>query len=299
MSFIITLLTAVACAVTSATAPACSSFSLAQPVAEQVAGTQTMAAPIKTGASLDVVLSADAALVWDWDTGAMLYEKNPDKERPIASITKLLSMLVVRQQLDLNAVIKIPASVRKAQRAGADVSLPAGEHAVVSDLVAASLIPSANDAVVALATAAAGSEQDFVSLMNSYAATHGLTHTLAANGTGLSGGAQHSTARDVKTMLTAVYEDAALKDYLAAPDGSLVTQEGTQRHYESTNKLLQTYLPILAAKTGYTVEARENIAIITRGPAGQKIGAVILGSRDRFQDMKALVEWTWRNFTWP
>jgi len=64
------------------------------------------------------------------------------------------------------------------------------------------------------------------------------------------------------------------------------------------NKLLGTYFPVLAAKTGYTVAAGENLVVMTNGDEGQRIGAVVLGSEQRFYDMKVLVEWVWRNFEW-
>ena len=99
-------------------------------------------------------------------------------------------------------------------------------------------------------------------------------------------------------MLTMAYAHPRIGEHLAAPLGTLVTDAGLTRHYVSTNKLLKTYVPIVAAKTGYTVEAGENLAIITEGSNGQQIGAVILGSSDRFQDMKVLVEWIWRNYSW-
>ena len=79
----------------------------------------------------------------------------------------------------------------------------------------------------------------------------------------------------------------------------LRTREGSVRSYASTNKLLGTYFPVLAAKTGYTPAAGQNLIVMTHGEAGQRIGAVVLGSSDRFQDMKTLVEWIQRNYTWP
>jgi D-alanyl-D-alanine carboxypeptidase len=79
----------------------------------------------------------------------------------------------------------------------------------------------------------------------------------------------------------------------------LVTQEGAIRRYTTTNRLLKTYVPVIAAKTGYTREAKENLALLTEGSNGQRVGAVVLGSDARFQDSKVLVEWIWRNYSWP
>lgn len=267
---------------------------------EDVVRTAPKHTPRKTGESIDVVLTAQAALVWDVDTKTILYNKNASSQRPIASLNKLLSALAVREALPTTStMVEIPPDVRAAQRSGANIKLPVGQHATVEELLAASMIPSANDAIVTLAVAAKGSEEAFVQHVNQYAARHGLFHTKLANATGLQGGIQYSTAIDVMKMLTLAYKDPVLAPYLSQKKGTLTTQEGTKRSYISTDELLGTYLPILAAKTGYTIAAKENLAIITVGPKGQKIGAVILGSDNRFQDMKTVVEWIWRNYTWP
>ncbi|OGY30792.1 MAG: hypothetical protein A2805_02055 [Candidatus Andersenbacteria bacterium RIFCSPHIGHO2_01_FULL_46_36] len=276
--------------------PSCVPYALTQdeavPVVQKV--------PRKTGESIDVVLSAQAALVWDIDTKTILYDKNGTTQRPIASLNKLLSALAVRELLPSSeTIVEIPPDVRAAQRAGANIKLPVGQHATVEELLAASMIPSANDAIVALAVASKKSEAAFATYANDYAARHGLFHTKLANATGLQGGDQYSTAHDVMKMLTLAYKDPVLKPYLSQKKGVLTTQEGTVRTYDSTDELIGTYLPILAGKTGYTIQAKENLAILTVGPNGQKIGAVILGSNNRFQDMKTVVEWIWRNYTWP
>ncbi len=254
--------------------------------------------PQKTGRSIDVVLSAKSVYVWDIATGQELYEKNPDELRPIASLNKLISLLTIRQYLKPSTVVEIPPEVKRAQNLGADVGLPIGQHTTVQDLIAASAIPSANDAMVTLAIAAKGSEEEFTKTATAFAKAHGMNNTLLSTATGLSGGEQHSTARDVATALRLASADPVLKPYLSAQQGTITTLEGYKRDYKSTDKLLGTYLPIYAAKTGYTIEAGENLAIITATPSGQKIGAVVLGSEDRFSDMKVLVEWIVRNFTW-
>lgn len=262
-----------------------------------VAGATTQ--PTLTGEAMDVVLSAEATLAWDVESGAILYERHADVQRPIASLTKLLAVLVVRERLAPDDVVEVPVSVRRVQSQGAHVRLPVGAHVRVQELLAAGLIASANDALVTLAHAAAGSEEEFATMAAAYAQTHGLRATVPANATGLSGGTQYSTAHDVRALFTAVYGDSLLSPFLAQAGGTLTTQEGAVRRYTTTNKLLGTYLPILAAKTGYTLEAKENLALISTTRSGQKIGLVILGSENRFQDAKVLAEWISRNYTWP
>ncbi|MAF35061.1 hypothetical protein CMO91_04415 [Candidatus Woesearchaeota archaeon] len=268
------------------------------PVSGNVAGSQS-AAPTFTGQALDVVLSAESVVVWDLASGSILYEKAADEQRPIASVSKLLTALVVREHVPLSTEVEVPAAVRVAQRQGVDVSLPIGAHVTASDLLLAGLVASANDAMVTLAYAVAEDEDAFVTQANTFAAARGMTNTRIANATGLSGGSQHSTAHDVRTMLELAYRDPVLRDYLSRPGGTLVTQEGSIRRYTTTNRLLKTYVPVIAAKTGYTREAKENLALLTEGSNGQRVGAVVLGSNARFQDSKVLVEWIWRNYSWP
>ncbi len=267
---------------------------------EKVEAAPAQKIPTKTGKAIDVALTAEAALVWDINTNTILYDRNANTKRPVASLNKLLSSLAVRELLPSSATIAtIPPDVKKVQAKGANIKLPVGQHASVGELLGASLIPSANDAMVTLAVEAKGSEAAFVTYANDFAGRHGLFNTKLANATGLQGGEQYSTAHDVMHMLTLAYADPVLKPYLSSQRGQLTTQEGTKREFISTDELLGTYLPILAGKTGYTLQAKENLAIITTGPRGQKLGAVILGSDNRFHDMKTVVEYVLRNYTWP
>lgn len=255
--------------------------------------------PEFTGQSLDVVLSSQATLVWDVASGTVLYERNAAVRRPVASLSKLASVWFVRDRLQPDQIIMIPEEAKRAARRGADITLPVGQHATAQQLLEASLIASANDAMVSLAVAVSGSEEKFVGEANAALAARGLVNTKLANATGLEGGEQYSTAQDVQRLLVDLYNDTRIRPLLAAGRGVLTTKENQRRVYVSTNRLLDTYVTVLAAKTGYTVEAGENLALITRTSAGHEIGAVVLGSDNRFQDMKALVEWIERNYTWP
>ncbi|HLD25690.1 MAG TPA: hypothetical protein VJC05_01435 [Candidatus Andersenbacteria bacterium] len=256
-------------------------------------------APVFSGNSLDVELTAAAALVWDEQTDTILYERAIHERREVASLSKLLSALKVREELPGATMVEIPAAARMAKRQGAHVALPPGEHASVYDLLSAALIPSANDAMLALAWAVGGDEERFAEKANDFARRHGFLNTRISNATGLPGGEQFSTAADIKGLFQLAYRDQTLRNLLVGERGVLVTQEGTRRSYVSTNELLDSYLPILAGKTGYTPSAGQNLVIMTYGERGQRIGAVVLGSTDRFQDMKTLVEWVQRNYTWP
>lgn len=290
----------VTCLISTSNANQCLQQQVIFPHQSRVAGAQEETnIPTKTGDSLDVIISAKSALVWDEKTGTILYEKNAHEKRPVASLSKILSALVIRQNLNLTSMVEIPPEVTVAQRKGVDIKLPVGDKASVYDLLSAGLIASANDAMVTLAVQTSGSEKTFSDMANKFAAKNGAYSTSVSNATGLDGGEQYSTAYDIKELFSLAYRDRVLRNILVSEKGDLTTANGIKRKYTSTNELLGTYLPVLAAKTGYTVEAGENLALMTYGDKGQKIGAIVLGSEARFQDMKVLVEWTWRNYTWP
>jgi len=254
--------------------------------------------PQFTGDSIDVIVSAEAYVVWDLQTGIIFKEKNADEKRPVASLSKLATVVLIRDLLPVSTMVEIPVDIKKAQRQGANIKLVPGEHVLVADLLAAAMIPSANDAAVALAVAAKGSEDEFVAWANTELPKKGFEKTRLANATGLQGGVQFSTARELQKLFMNAYQDPVILPFLSQQKGTLISQEGHKHNYLSTDKLLGTYLPVIAAKTGYTVEAKENLALITQGEKGQRIGVVLLGSDSRFQDMKVLVEWIWRNYSW-
>jgi len=254
--------------------------------------------PTRVGEAVDVLLTAQAALAWDWETGEVLYEKEANTRRPVASLVKLLTVLTAGTKIGPGDLVLITKEAINTQRLGAHVKLPLNEQVRGDQLYKAALVASANDAAVALGVATSGSEEKFVEEANAMAMSLGVEDTKIANATGLSGGEQYSTAADVRSLLAKVYEDDLLRPYMSAEGGVLITEQGSRRAYESTNHLLGTYLPILAGKTGYTVEAGENLAVLTHGPEGRVLGVIVLGSNDRFQDVKVLAEWIDRNYTW-
>lgn len=296
MSLGVWLAIAVSCLAFEIDAVACMQKEMAPTYAEATAGKQGK--PKFTGQSLDVVLSSQATLVWDVASGTVLYERNVAARRPVASLSKLASVWFARERIQGEQIVVIPAEAVRAARRGADITLPVGQHVTAQELLEASLIASANDAMVSLAVAVSGSEKEFVEAVNGALAARGVLNTKLVNATGLEGDEQYSTAQDVQRLLMDLYNDTRIRPLLAAERGVLTTKEKQRRAYLSTNKLFDTYVPVLAAKTGYTVAAGENLALITKTSAGHEIGAIVLGSDNRFQDMKALVEWIERNYSW-
>lgn len=255
--------------------------------------------PSRSPDALDVTLTAQSVVAWDVDSNKTLYSKQPQMRRQVASLSKLLSVVTVRDELPLEAELEIPTAVREVQQRGAHIGLRPGDKARVDSLLAASLVASANDAMVTLAVGAAHDEASFVKMAHRKGEQLGLSNTRLSNATGLSGGEQYSTAADVRRLLMAAYSDPVLRVFLDDEGGTLVTRAGIVRKYKTTNDLLSTYLPILAAKTGYTYAAGENVALLTQAADRPAIGIVILGSTQRFQDAKILAEWIYRHHRWP
>ena len=158
--------------------------------------TEHTAAPVLT-------LTASSALLMDAATGTVLFEQNAAKERPIASVTKIMTLLLIFQALH-NQTIQledlIPVSAHAASMGGSQVYLEEGETQTVETLIKCIVVASANDACVAMAEKLAGSEEAFVRQMNETAASLGMLHTHFANCCGLDTEGHYSTAYDIALM---------------------------------------------------------------------------------------------------
>lgn len=203
-------------------------------------------------------LSSESAILMDAESGKILYEKNIDEKLPMASMTKIMSMLLIMENIE-NGSLKYEDKVLISENAsgmgGSQVFLQAGEEYTVDDLLKCIAVSSANDAVVAMAEKISGSVDTFVTLMNEKAKSLGLENTNFANPHGLDNENHYSTAYDMAIMakellkhedilkFTSIYED-----YLTKPDGSQVW-------LVNTNRLVRFYDGVDGLKTGYTTEA--------------------------------------------
>ncbi len=205
------------------------------------------------------IVSADeiksrAAVVMDAATGRVLFAKNPDLRLMPASTTKLMTALVVMEKTNLSDVATVS---KKASSAPATkLGLKQGDYITIETLLNAALIKSANDAAVALAEATAGSEEEFVSLMNTKALALGLNDTRFINPNGLPGTGQYITAHDLAEILRQAIRYPLLKEILGTREAEVFTGEGKTIFIKNTNKLLWSDSELLEGKTGYTREAR-------------------------------------------
>ncbi len=203
-------------------------------------------------------LNSSSAILIDNSSGKILYEKNADQKQPMASMTKIMSMLLIMEQIENNNLSyddKVIISKNASSMGGSQVFLQVGEEYKVEDLLKCIAISSANDAVVAMAEKISGSEANFVKAMNAKAEELSLTNTHFDNPHGLDSENHYSTARDMSRLaqellkheeilkFTSIYED-----YLTKPDGSQVW-------LVNTNRLVRFYEGVDGLKTGYTTKA--------------------------------------------
>jgi D-alanyl-D-alanine carboxypeptidase (penicillin-binding protein 5/6) len=230
-------------------------------------------------------VQAEAYVVESSVDGRTLAAREADATRPMASLTKLMTVLVALERLSLDEIVTVPAAAARVGESSLD--LDAGERLPVRDLVIGALVPTANDAATALAVAAAGSVPEFVASMNRKARALGLGGTRYRNPHGLDEPGHVSTARDLAKLLRLAVRNPVIRRYAGLPRATL--SDG--RVVESTDNLIATLPEIVAGKTGHTAGAGWSQAAIARaGRVG--ITAVVLGEPTesrRDQDLEALL----------
>jgi len=209
--------------------------------------------------SLNPLVSAEevksrAAVVMDAKTGMVLYAKNPQNYLMPASTTKLMTALVVLENVSLNDIVTV--SRKAAHTAPTKAGLREGDKVTVETLLYAVLMKSANDAAVALAEAVAGSEGEFVKMMNRKALAIGANNTKFINANGLPGKGQYITAYDLSKIMREAICYPVLKEILNTRVAEVSTQAGKTIFMKNTNRLLWSDEDIVGGKTGYTRQAR-------------------------------------------
>lgn len=244
----------------------------------------------------DLVLSAEGALVRARDSGISLYEKNTSKLLPIASLTKLLTAIVVWEKSSPEETLVIESQDTKV--APNKLDLRPGDEMRVIDLLGAMLVTSANDATLALARHTAGSVEKFVALMNSRARDLGMKSSGFSNPIGFDDPNHYSTVQDLSLLLEEFARHPELVEITRMVEGNITSVDG-QHHYPllTTNRLLLTYPEILGGKTGYTTEAKGNLILLV-DPEDVQYSIIILGSQNREGDAEAIFRWVEENFVW-
>ncbi len=243
-------------------------------------------------------LPAKAALLMEYDTGEVLYEKNAHESRPCASITKVMTLLLVFEAIEngaLNYEDILTASAHASGMGGSDIWLKEGEQMSVDDLIKACVVMSANDAAVVLAEAISGTEDAFVQRMNERAEELGMNDTVFKNCNGLDEEGHLTSAYDVAVMSRELMKHERIFDYtLIWID--YVRDGATQ--LVNTNKLIRTYSGIKGLKTGTTSGAGSCISACAERNGMTLIG-VVLGAEntgDRFSAATSLLDHGFSNW---
>lgn len=234
-------------------------------------------------------LTAEAWIVAEVATGTVIVEQNADEERAMASVTKLMTALVVRDNADLDDRVRI--SEEAAAIGEAEIGLVGGEVWSVRDLLAAVLVRSGNDAAYALAEHVGGSIEGFAAMMNALAADLGLEHSHFLNPHGLDEEGHYTSARDLSIIAATALEDGVLTQltrtrlirFKPAPTGE-------DRIAANTNRLLGRYPGVVGMKTGFTGEAGR-VLVSALEAEGRRFVGVVMGSENHFQDTAALFDY--------
>lgn len=218
-------------------------------------------------------IKARAAIVMEAETGRVLFAKNPELRLFPASTTKLMTALVVLEHMHPDAVVTV--SERAAAASATKIGLRQGDTITISALLHAALIRSSNDAAVALAEAAAGSEEGFVELMNRKAVSLGLYNTRFINPNGLPGTGQYTTALELAVIMREAVRQPLLKEILGTRVAEVSTIEGRTKTITNTNHFLWSDRELMLGKTGYTREAGHCFVGAGDGSSGQLIVALL------------------------
>ena len=239
-------------------------------------------------------VSAPHAVLMEEATGCVVFEKDADARVPPASVTKVMTILLIVEALErdeLSLDDTVTASANAESMGGSQIYLEAGEAMSVRDMLKSIVVASANDAAVAIAEHICGTEADFVERMNARAAELGLQNTNFTNCTGLFEDSSHYTsARDVAVMAREVMSHEMVKDYTTIWMDSVRNGEFG---LSNTNKLVHSYSGCTGLKTGYTSAAGHCLAA-TAERGGTEFIAVVMGcesSDSRFADAAALLDY--------
>ena len=197
-------------------------------------------------------ISAETAVVIDARTGETLFGRAPNRRQAIASTTKIMTALVAREEAELSDVF--PASSYQPAPIESQINLRRGERLTLHDLLEALMLPSANDAAMAIAEGVAGTRDAFVEEMNARADALGLENTSFANPIGLDDPDNYSSARDLALTARELLEDKAMARIVDSPSARLTTG-ARPRTVENRNRLVRQYPWVNGVKTGRTQQA--------------------------------------------
>ena len=246
----------------------------------------------------DLGLNAKSAILMEESTGNILYESNPDERLPIASVTKVMTMLLIMEAVDSGKISlddMVTVSENAMSYGGSTMFLETGEQLTVNDMLKGIAVASANDGCVAMAEHLAGSESAFVDMMNEKAKELGMENTHFMNTNGLDEDDHYSSARDVAIMSRELMKHETIFHYTSI---WMDTLRGGKFQLANTNKLIRFYDGANGLKTGSTSKALCCLSAAAKRNDMQLI-AVVLGaptSAERFASAKSLLDYGFANY---
>ncbi|AJY78020.1 D-alanyl-D-alanine carboxypeptidase family protein [Paenibacillus beijingensis] len=250
----------------------------------------------------DLAPSAKSAIVIDADSGTVIYEKNSHDKLPPASITKIMTMLLAMEALDdgkIKLTDMISTSEYAASMGGSQIFLEPGEEMSVDDILKGVAMASGNDASVALAEKIAGTEAEFVNMMNAKAKQLGLKDTRFANCNGLPAADHYSSAHDIAIMSMELLKHSEITKYTGKYQDYLRQSSKKPFWLVNTNKLVRFYSGADGLKTGYTSEAKFCLSATARRD-NMRVIAVVMGepnTKTRNAEVSGMFDYSFAQYT--
>ena len=257
------------------------------------------AAPLEEGTPME--LTSPSAMLLEADTGTVIFEKNADEKRQVASVTKLMTLLICLEKLEAGEIQltdTVVISPEAAGQIGSQALLDAGAGYPLETLLHATIIASANDAACALAEHMAGSEAGFAELMNQRAQELGMTDTFYVNSTGLPDENQYTTARDVAKLACEVCRHEMYFTHASVWMDTLTHPSGRTTDLTNTNRLVRFYEGCDGLKTG-SAEVSKYCLAATAQKNGLRLIAIVLGtpnSQTRFNEARSMLDYGFANY---
>ena len=233
-------------------------------------------------------ITAASAIIVDANSGEVLYERNADDPRAVASTQKLLTGLIIAETGDLDGRVQVEYSDTQAEPS--KLYLKTGETYRRYDLLKILLVKSMNDVARCLARDNAGGQEAFAARMNAKARELGMSNSHFVNPNGLPAPGQYSTARDMSRVAMAAYRNRLLRNIVNTREITWRYADGRAREFENTNRVLRRWALCNGMKTGYT-EAAGHCLISSAASGGRDVISVILGDKQVWDDSYRMLAW--------
>ena len=249
----------------------------------------------------DYAPNSKSAILIDAATNTVIFEKNADEKLAPASMTKIMSMLLIMEAIDrgdISLTDEVTISETASSMGGSQVFLQAGEVYKVEELLKGIAIASGNDAVVAMAEYVSGSVEEFVSLMNERAQELGLTNTVFKNPHGLDAEGHYSSARDMSMMASELIKHEKILEFTSIYEDYLKKNDGSSVWLVNTNKLVRFYDGVDGLKTGFTQTAGYCLTA-TAKKNNTRFISVVMGSETsdkRSSDTTSLLNYAFNSY---